>query len=316
MNLLVTGGAGFIGSHFVRAILDDRLPGLEGATVTVLDKVTWGGSAANLGDVAANGRLSVIPADVRDAPMIAGAVRDRDAVVHFAAESGPGAARTNVAGTQVLLDAALRSEVPRFVQVSGAEVYGSVAEDAWAEDAPLAPTTPFAASKAGADLMALAYHRGHDLPVVVTRAALTYGTFQHPARPLPRLVTSLLDGRPAALADRGRRVRDWLHVDDHCRALALVVRAGRAGEVYHIGGSLELSWRDLTGLVLAECGAGWNRIVPDRQAERDDHRRALDDDKIRRELGWRPRVEFTAGLTSTIGWYRNNADWWRPLLPG
>ena len=315
MNVLVTGGAGFLGSHFVRAILDDRLPGLEGATVTIIDKVTWGGSSANLGEISENKRLSVVPADLKDAPMIATAVREKDAIVHFAAETGPGAARTNVAGTQVLLDAALRSEVPRFVQISGAEVYGSIDDGAWAEDAPLMPSTPYAASKAGADLMALAYHRGHGLPVMVTRAGLTYGTFQHPARPLPRLLTSLLDGRPAALADRGSQVRDWLHVDDHCRALARVLGDGRAGEIYHIGGSVELSWRDLVGIALAECGAGWDRIVPDRDAERADHRHALDDDKIRRELGWRPRVEFTAGLSSTIGWYRNNAAWWRPLLP-
>jgi dTDP-glucose 4,6-dehydratase len=312
MNLLVTGGAGFLGSHFVRAVLGDRLPGLEGASVTVLDKQTWGGGLTGLTE---NSRLSVIPADLKDAPMVATAVRGRDAVVHLAAETGPGAARTNVAGTQVLLDAARRSEVPRFVQISGAEVYGSIETGEWTEDAPLTPTTPFAASKAGADLMALAYHRSQGLSVVVIRAGMAYGTHQHPARPLPRLVTSLLDGRPAALAARGSPVRDWLHVDDLCRALALALLGGRPGEIYHVGGSVELSWRDLAGIVLAECGAGWDKVVPDRDAEPDDQRQALDDGKIRSELGWRPRVEFTAGLKATIGWYRNNTEWWRPLLP-
>jgi dTDP-glucose 4,6-dehydratase len=309
MNLLVTGGAGFLGSHLIRAILEDRLPGLEGATVTVFDKQPWG---AGLPETK---RLDVIPADLRDAPMVATAVRDRDAVIHLAAETGPGAARTNVAGTQIMLDAAVRSEVPRFLQVSGAEVYGSIADGAWTEDAPLTPTTPYAASKAGADLMALAYHRGHGLPVVVLRTSVTYGTHQHPARPLPRLVTSLLDRRPAPLADRGRRIRDWLHVDDHCHALSRTLQDGRPGEIYHAGGSVELSWRDLVGMILAECGAGWDRVVTDRDADRDDHRQALDDDKIRRELGWRPRVEFAAGLSATIRWYRDNPSWWRPLLP-
>ena len=308
MNVLVTGGAGFLGSHLVRAILDDRLPGLEDATVTVLDKQPWGGRLPE------HKRLEVIPADLRDATMVATAVRDRDAVVHLADETGPGAARTNVAGTQIMLDAALRNEVPRFLQVSGAEVYGSIPDGEWTESSPLNPTTPYAASRAGADLMALAYHRSHGLPVVVTRAATTYGTHQRPARPLPRLITSLLDGRPALLADRGRRVRDWLHVDDHCRALARALQNGRPGEVYHVGGSVELSHRDVVGIILAECGAGWDRVVPDRDAPTDDQRRALDDVKIRSDLGWIPRVEFTAGLTATIRWYRDHADWWRPLL--
>ena len=163
--------------------------------------------------------------------------------------------------------------------------------------------------------MALAYHRTHGLPVVVTRSSDNYGPYQHPERTVPRLVTSLLDGRTAPLAGDGGRLRDWLHVDDHCHGIALALIEGRPGEVYHIAGSVELTERDLTELILDELGLGRDRVetVPDRKTA--DHRRALDDDKIRRELGWRPRVEFTAGLAATVAWYRANPGWWRPLLP-
>lgn len=316
MNLLVTGGAGFVGSHFVRAVLADRLPGLEGASVTVLDKITYAGNFANLGPVAESKRLDFVPADICDRPVVEMALRNQHAVVHFAGESrAPDAAATNVAGTQVLLDAALRHGVPRLAHVSTAEVYGSIVIGAWTERSPLAPTTPVAATRAGADLMALAYHRTHGLPVVVTRASATYGTHQHPEKPLPRLVTGLLDGRTVALPGDGTRTRDWLHVDDHCRAVALALLDGRPGETYHIGGSVELSQRDLTELILAECEAGWDRVTPADDDPGDDHRQAVDDDKIRRELGWRPRTEFTAGLAATVRWYRDNPTWWRPLLP-
>jgi dTDP-glucose 4,6-dehydratase len=172
-----------------------------------------------------------------------------------------------------------------------------------------------AATRAGADLMALAYHRTHGLPVVVTRASATYGTHQHPERPLPRLVTSLLDGRPVPLPGDGTRTREWLHVDDHCQAIALALLDGRPGEVYHVGGTVELSQRDLTEIVLAECDAGWDRVLPVDDDKGDDQRQALDDDKIRRELGWRPRTEFASGLAATVRWYRDNPGWWRPLLP-
>ena len=314
MNLLVTGGAGFIGSHFVRAVLADRLPGLAGASVTVLDKMTYAGNFANLGPVVQDPRLDFVPADAADAPVVGAAVRGKDAIVHFAA-SWRGPAADHVTGTEVLLEAALRHDVGRFAHISTDEVYGSIDTGAWTERSPMAPTSPYAAGKAGADLMALAYHRTHDLPVVVTRSSDNYGPYQHPERTVPRLVTSLLDGRAAPLAGDGGRLRDWLHVDDHCHGIALALTEGRPGEVYHIAGSVELAERDLTDLILTELGLGWDRVetVGDRKTA--DHRRALDDDKIRRELGWRPRVEFTAGLAATVAWYRANPGWWRPLLP-
>ncbi|GAA2646782.1 dTDP-glucose 4,6-dehydratase [Paractinoplanes durhamensis] len=310
MNLLITGGAGFIGSHFVRAVLADRLPGLEGASVTVLDKLAYGGSLAALGLVAESKRLDFVPADAVDAPVVEAALRGHDAVVHFASAG----AASDVAGVQVLLEAARRHDVARFLHVSTGDVYGSIDTGAWAERAPLAPTTPEAAGKAGADLMALAYHRTHGLPVVVTRCSDNYGPYQHPGRTVPRLVTSLLDGRAAALSGDGGRVRDWLHVDDHCHGIALALTAGRPGEIYHIAGSVELAERDLTELILAEFGLGWEHVATVPDGRTTDHRRALDDDKIRRELGWRPHVEFTAGLAATIDWYRANPTWWRPLL--
>jgi dTDP-glucose 4,6-dehydratase len=311
MRLLVTGGAGFIGSHFVRAVLADRLPGLEDASVTVLDKLAYVGGFANLSPVAESERLDFVPADVADDPVTGHAVRDHDAVVHFAGS------RTglDVHGAQVLLDAALACGTSRFVQVSTGEVYGSIDTGAWTERSAVAPTTPAAAAKAGADLMALAYHRTHGLPVVVTRGSDTYGPYQDPGQTLPGLVTALLAGRTARLRGDGTRVRDWLHVDDHCRGIAVALLDGRPGEIYHIGGSVELADRDLTGMILAELGAGWDAVELAGDSKDQDHRHALDDDKIRRELGWRPRVEFGAGLSATIRWYRANPSWWRPLLP-
>jgi dTDP-glucose 4,6-dehydratase len=322
MDVLVTGGAGFIGSHFVRAVLGDRLEGLQGARVTVLDKLTYAGNFANLDEVAHSKRLDFIPGDVCDAALTDAAVRRHDAVVHFAAEThvdrsiaaAAPFALTNVLGTQVLLEAALRHGTSRVVQVSTDEVYGSIETGAWTERSPIAPNSPYAATKAGADLLALAYHRTHGLPVIVTRGTNTYGPHQHPEKVIPRFVTNLLSGRTVPLYGDGSQIRDWLHVEDHLRGVALALLDGRPGEVYHIGGTVELSNRDLTGVILTECGAGWDRVVavPDRKGH--DFRYAVDDEKIRHELGWRPRVEFSSGLAATVRWYRDHPDWWGPLI--
>jgi dTDP-glucose 4,6-dehydratase len=315
MNVLITGGAGFVGSHFVRAVLADRLPGLEGATVTVLDTMGYASSFASLGPVAEDKRLDFVPADVRDAPVVDAAVRHHDAVVHFAdTAGGPDQAAVNVAGTQVLLDAAVRHGVTRYLQISTGEVYGSIETGAATEQTRLAPTTAHAATRAGADLLALAYHHSHGLPVVVTRGCPTYGPRQHPARLIPRIVTTLLDGGMVYLPGEGARIRDWLHVDDHCHAAALALLDGRPGETYHIGGTVELSDRDLAGVLLNECGAGWDRVIPTPADPTSGQRQALDDDKIRRDLGWRPKVEFDTGIAATVRWYRGNPTWWRPLL--
>ncbi|MEV8503287.1 dTDP-glucose 4,6-dehydratase [Actinoplanes sp. NPDC051475] len=322
MNLLVTGGAGFIGSGFVRAVLADALPGLEGARVTVLDKLTYAGNFANLGPVAESKRLDFVPGDVCDAALIESVLRKHDHVVHFAAEShvdrsilaATEFATTNVVGTQILLDAALRHGIERFVHVSTDEVYGSIPSGSWTETSPLSPNSPYAATKAGGDLLALAFHRTHGLPVTVTRSANTYGPYQHPEKLIPRFVTNLLEGRKVPLYGDGSQVRDWIHVDDHCRATALVLTRGRPGEVYHVGGTEELTNKDLTGLLLRECGTGADRVehVEDRKCH--DHRYALDDSRIRDELGYRPQVDFRTGLAETVRWYRDHQDWWRPLV--
>jgi dTDP-glucose 4,6-dehydratase len=322
MNLLVTGGAGFIGSHFARSVLTDSLPGLSGARVTVLDKLTYAGNFANLGPVAESKRLDFVPADICDAATVDMVVRGHDAILHFAAEShvdrsiesAADFATTNVVGTQVLLDAALRHRIPRFVHVSTDEVYGSVDVGAATERSPIAPNSPYAATKAGSDVLALSYHRTHGLPVMVTRSANNYGPYQHPEKLIPRFITSLLADRTVPLYGDGSQVRDWVHVDDHCRGLELVLQGGTPGEIYHIGGTTELSNRDLTGKLLAECGAGWDRVVNVADRKGHDQRYALDDDRIRRELGYRPRVDFADGLAATVQWYRENPQWWRPLV--
>ncbi|MEH0514022.1 dTDP-glucose 4,6-dehydratase [Streptomyces sp. B21-106] len=317
MRVLVTGGAGFIGSEYVR----QRLRADPAARVTVLDKLTYSGVEANLESVAKAPGYAFVRGDICDPDVVDQVMAGQDAVVHFAAEShvdrsieGAGPfVRTNVLGTQVLLDAALRHGVGRFVQVSTDEVYGSIGEGSWTEGHPLAPNSPYSASKAGADLLALAHHRTHGLDVVVTRCTNNYGPYQFPEKVVPLFVTHLLDGKPVPLYGDGRNVRDWLHVSDHCRGIDLVLRGGRAGEVYHIGGGVELSNHKLTGLLLDALGADWDRVehVPDRKGH--DLRYSLDDSRIREELGYAPQTPLTEGLADTVAWYRAHRSWWEPL---
>jgi dTDP-glucose 4,6-dehydratase len=318
MELLVTGGAGFIGSAFVRTALTTGLPGLDGVRITVLDRLGYAGNRANLAPVATDPRLRFVVGDVRDAALVDDLLAGHDAVLHVAAEthvdrsiaSGAEFASTNVVGTQVLLGAAVRHGTARFVQVSTDEVYGSLATGRWDETAPLDPSSAYSASKAGADLLALAYHRTHGLPVTITRCANNYGPYQHVEKLIPRFVTRLLSGLTVPLYGDGLHVREWLHVDDHCRALALALTAGAPGRVYHVGGGTELTNRDLTGLLLELCDAGWDRVeqVADRPGH--DRRYALADDRIRTELGWAPQVDFPTGLAATVTWYRTHRDWW------
>ncbi|MGX7763611.1 dTDP-glucose 4,6-dehydratase [Streptomyces angustmyceticus] len=322
MKVLVTGGAGFIGSHYVRTLLAGGFPGQEDATVTVLDKLTYAGNRANL--PASHPRLSFVEGDVCDRGLLLGLLPGHDAVVHFAAEShvdrsltDAGAfVRTNVGGTQTLLDACVAARTPRVVHISTDEVYGSIAEGAWTEDHPLLPNSPYAASKASADLVARSYWRTHGLDLSITRCSNNYGPYQHPEKLIPRFVTNLLQGEPVPLYGDGRNVREWLHVDDHCRAIQLVLTRGRPGEVYNIGQGNERSNRQMTDLLLELCHAQPHlvRPVPDRKGH--DLRYALDDGKIRRELGYAPAVSFARGLSETVAWYRDNPAWWKPLKSG
>jgi dTDP-glucose 4,6-dehydratase len=321
MKILVTGGAGFIGSHFARAVVRDTYGSLADSQLLVLDKLTYAGNPANLDPIREDPRFRFVEGDITDARHVDEVMSGVDAVVHFAAEShvdrsinGAGEfVMTNVVGTQVLLDAAMRHKVDRFVHVSTDEVYGSIEDGSWPETHALEPNSPYSASKAASDLMARSYARTHGLDVVITRCSNNYGPYQFPEKVIPLFITNLLDGRKVPLYGDGLNVRDWLHVDDHCRGIALVFDKGRAGEIYNIGGGTELTNRELTSMLLSVCGADWDSVemVEDRKAH--DRRYSVDITKISEELGYKPRVLFEKGLTDTVAWYRNNRAWWEPL---
>jgi dTDP-glucose 4,6-dehydratase len=319
MRVLVTGGAGFIGSNYVRQLIAGAYPAFRGAEVVVLDLLTYAGTLTNL--AGCEGRYRFVHGDIRDADTVAQVMGGTDVVVHFAAESHvdrsiAGAAdfvSTNVVGTQVLLQAALEAGVDRFVHVSTDEVYGSIDEGSWPETHPLEPNSPYSASKAGSDLLARSYHRTHGLPVCITRCSNNYGPHQFPEKVIPLFVSNLLDGKKVPLYGDGQNVRDWLHVDDHCRGIQLVAEKGRDGEVYNIGGGTELTNRDLTYRLLAELGAGEDSIEPVADRKGHDRRYSVDWSKIAGELGYAPQVGFAEGLTATVAWYRDNRAWWEPL---
>ena len=318
MRILVTGGAGFIGSHYVRTLLSGGYPGTADVSVTVVDKLTYAGNLANLDPVA--GRFEFVRGDICDASLLRDVVPGHDAVLNFAAEthvdrSIAGAAEfvtSNVTGVQVLLDACLAAGVPRVVHVSTDEVYGSIAAGSWGEDAPLDPNSPYSAAKAGGDLIALAYARTHGLNVSITRCCNNYGPYQYPEKVIPLFATNLLDGRPVPLYGDGLNVRGWIHVDDHCQGIQLVLERGEPGRVYHVDAATELSNTELTEAILAACGASWDMVVPVTDRKGHDRRYSLDDSLLR-SMGYAPRVPFAEGLKATIEWYADNRDWWEPL---
>jgi dTDP-glucose 4,6-dehydratase len=321
VRVLVTGGAGFIGSHYVRSLLGGAYPACADADVVVLDLLTYAGTLTNLEPFTDDPRLRFVRGDIRDPGVVAEVMTGADVVVHFAAESHvdrsiAGAAdfvSTNVVGTQVLLQAALESGVSRFVHVSTDEVYGSIDEGAWPETHPLEPNSPYSASKAGSDLLARSYHRTHGLPVCITRCSNNYGPHQFPEKVIPLFVTNLLDGKKVPLYGDGLNVRDWLHVDDHCRGIQLVAEKGRDGEVYNIGGGTELTNKELTLRLLAAVGADESMIEPVADRKGHDRRYCVDWSKIADELGYAPRVSFEQGLADTVRWYAEHRDWWEPL---
>ena len=315
---LVTGGAGFIGSNFIRRVLDhDHEPN---ATVTNLDALTYAGVRATVAELDELAGHTFVKGDIRDPDLVDEVMPGHDVVVHLAAEShvdrsiaGPTVfLETNVVGTQILLDAAYRHQVPRFVHVSTDEVYGSLAEGFAPEDAPLKPSSPYSSSKAGSDLLALSYNTTFGYDVIVTRCTNNYGPYQFPEKVIPLFVTNLLDGEKVPLYGDGGNERDWLHVDDHGAALQLIIDEGRGGEIYNIGANEQLTNVDLTRRILDALGADDSMIeyVPDRLGH--DRRYAVDSSKLR-ALGWRPQHDFSERLGETIDWYRSREDWWRPL---
>ena len=319
-NVLVTGGAGFIGSNFVRywaeAHPDDR--------VVAYDVLTYAGNPANLAGL--EDRVPLVHGDVCDPGSAQAALRDHeiDVVVHFAAESHNSLAvidptrffRTNVVGTQTMLEAARRVGVERFHHISTCEVYGDLdldADEAFTEESPYRPRTPYNASKAGADHAVRAYSQTYGLPVTITNCANNFGPYQFPEKVIPLFVTNALDDTPLPLYESVRNRREWLHVLDHCRAVEAVLERGVVGETYHVGSGVERDIEQIADLVLAALGkpSSLKKIVPDRPGH--DRRYVLDFTKITRELGWSPQVDFDEGLAETVAWYAANREWWEPL---
>jgi dTDP-glucose 4,6-dehydratase len=321
VRLFVTGGAGFIGSNFVRMVLRGELVGLEDAEITVFDALTYSGTLTNLEAVKDSPRYSFIKGDIRDEDAVRSALPGHDAIIHFAAESHVDRSvhnsrifvETNVVGTQTLLDQALARGIPRFVHISTDEVYGSIDSGSWDENEPLLPNSPYSASKAASDLLVRSYFVTHGLNASITRCSNNYGPHHFPEKVIPLFVTNLLDGHTVPLYGDGQNVRDWLHVDDHCRGIALVLHKGQAGEIYNIGGGTELSNTELTDLLLAATGRDKSFVIAVTDRKGHDRRYSVDISKISRELGYEPQVDFTLGLASVVQWYRDNRPWWEPL---
>jgi len=322
-TILVTGGMGFIGSNFVRYLLREH----PAARVVNLDKVTYAGNPRNLADVAEDSRYTFVRADVCDTNTVAEvlAAHRADQIVHFAAETHVDRSileagdfiRTNVEGTRVLLDSARRAGVRRFLHVSTDEVYGALgASGAFTEASPLQPNSPYAASKTGADVLVRAYHATFGVPAIITRTCNNYGPYQFPEKFIPLMVVNAFRGEPLPIYGDGLYVREWLHAEDHCRALAAVLAAGRPGEVYNIGSGEERANLDVAReiLRLTERPETLLKHVKDRPGH--DRRYALDHSKIRTELSWKPVIPFTTGLRQVVEWYRRHEAWWQEILSG
>src|SRR5262245_52848500 len=318
MRFFVTGGAGFIGSNYVRHLLDTD----PDAEVTNFDKLTYAGNAASVADLDSNPRHHFVRGDICDPAQVAEVLPGHDVIVNFAAETHVDrsiveplqAVRTNTLGVATLAEAARQAGVQRFLQVGTDEEYGTIVEGSFSERDRLEPSSPYSAGKAGGSLVALAYATTHKLDVVVTRCTNNYGPYQFPEKVIPLFVTNLLDGQKVPLYGTGGNIRDWLYVLDHCAAIDLVLRRGAAGQVYNIGAGNEVHNLDLTREILAAFGVGEEMIefVTDRPGH--DWRYSLDSTRVR-ELGWEPAHDFRAGLAETIDWYRHNESWWRPLKP-
>ena len=319
MRLLVTGGAGFIGSNYIRMLVDGELKGIS--KIIVLDKLTYSGNKQNLIDLDSSS-YEFIQGDICDTDLVSKLSKQVDAIVNFAAESHVDRSidsskefiQTNVSGTHTLLESARKNNLTIFLQVSTDEVYGSISEGSWDEDFPLQPNSPYAASKASADLISQAYHRTYGMDVRITRCSNNYGPYQYPEKVIPLFITNLIEGKKVPLYGQGLNIRDWLHVTDHCRGIHLVLTKGKSGAVFNIGGGRELSNIELTRIILQAIGASEESIerVADRLGH--DFRYSLSIEKITKQLGYKPVVDFESGISQTIKWYKSNQEWWKPLV--
>ena len=319
MRLLVTGGAGFIGSNYIRMLVNGELKGIS--KIIVLDKLTYSGNKQNLIDLDSSS-YEFVQGDICDTDLVLKLSKQVDAIVNFAAESHVDRSidssrefiQTNVLGTHTLLESARKSNVEIFLQVSTDEVYGSIAEGSWDEDFPLKPNSPYAASKASADLISQAYYRTYGMDVRITRCSNNYGPYQYPEKVIPLFITNLIQDKKVPLYGQGLNVRDWLHVTDHCRGIHLVLTKGKPGDVFNIGGGRELSNLELTRVILEAMAASEERIevVADRLGH--DFRYSLNIGKITKPLGYKPEVDFEEGISQTIEWYKSSKKWWGPLV--
>jgi len=317
MRILVTGGAGFIGSNYVRYVLREHP---EDAVVN-LDKLTYAGNLENLREVEADPHYSFVRGDICDEGTVEKAMAEVDAVVNFAAESHVDRSilsagsfiDTDIKGLYVLLEAGRKHGVERFVHVSTDEVYGSIEQGSFPEQAPFNPSSPYAASKAGAELLARAYAHTFNYPILITRGSNTYGPYQYPEKVIPLFITNAIDGQPLPLYGDGMNVRDWLYVEDHCRGIDLVLRHGIRGEAYNVGADQERTNLEITRQILALLGKGEDLIQFVRDRPGHDRRYSLNSAKAQTTLGWRPQVQLEEGLTRTVAWYRENEAWWRRL---
>jgi dTDP-glucose 4,6-dehydratase len=322
MNVLVTGGAGFIGSNFVRLLLED-----SSDRVINLDLLTYAGNLANLAGFENDPRYRFVRGDIRDRGLVRKILAEEqiDAVVHFAAEShvdrsveGPEIfILTNILGTEILLEESRAAGVDRFVMVSTDEVYGSLGDEGqFVEDTPLAPNSPYAASKASADLLCRSFFKTFDFPVMITRCSNNYGPFQFPEKLIPLMIANALEDSPLPVYGDGRNVRDWLYVGDHCRAVDLVLRRGVPGDVYNIGGCNEMRNLELVEMLVDKLGKSRDLITFVKDRPGHDLRYAIDASKIMGDLGWKPQVDFQAGLAMTVDWYLENRGWWEEIRSG
>jgi len=317
MNLLVTGGAGFIGSNFARRVLQKTYSADD--KIIVLDKLTYAGNTQNFSDLTHSSRFEFVCGDICDPSLVSSLVSKVDAVVNFAAEShvdrsiedSSDFVKTNIEGVRVLLDAILKvNQNCRFLQISTDEVYGSISSGSWNENSPLLPNSPYSASKASGELLARSYFHTHGLDVVVTRCSNNYGPYHHPEKLIPLIITNLIQGKNIPIYGNGKNVRDWLHVDDHCNGIYLALSKGSSGETYNIGGGLELTNLEVARKILNLMGMDESKIehVPDRKGH--DLRYSINWEKIKNDLGYLPMVDFDLGIFETINWYKENSSWW------